>query len=98
MNSNERKTATGSILRIDLLPAKARGLVVVHHADGLHEGVDDSRADELEAAALQVGRKGVGHPVGRETVTRGPARLAAHEAPQVARKAAEFLPHLEEAP
>ena len=36
--------------------------VVVHHADGLHEGVHDGRADELEAAALEIPgeRAGVG--------------------------------------
>jgi hypothetical protein len=34
--------------------------VVVHHADGLHEGVTDRRSNELEAAALQVFAHGVG--------------------------------------
>ena len=36
-------------------------LMVVHHADGLHEGVADGRTHELEASSLEV----LAHQVGR---------------------------------
>jgi len=34
--------------------AKARYQMVVDHAGGLHEGIDDGRADELESRAPPV--------------------------------------------
>ena len=45
--------------RHGLVP-KARHQVVVDHADGLHVGVDDRAADELEAALLEVFAQRVG--------------------------------------
>jgi hypothetical protein len=41
----------------------SRRIVVVDHADALHVGVDDGRADELEAAFAQVFRDAVGQSV-----------------------------------
>src|ERR1700704_3984846 len=41
--------------RIDFTAPEAGALVVVHHAHGLHECIHDRRADELEAAPLEVG-------------------------------------------
>src|SRR3981081_1184550 len=60
--------------------------MVVDHARSLHEGVEDGRADELEAGFLQ--RLGHGVALGRlgrhVLETLGPVllRLAADEAPQ----------------
>ena len=38
----------------NLVSSKAVDEMVVDEADGLHPGVDDGGADELEAAALQI--------------------------------------------
>src|ERR1700731_176485 len=46
----------GSPLRI----TEAVGEVVVHHSDGLHEGVANRGADERESALLQIFAHGVG--------------------------------------
>src|SRR5258706_4585912 len=85
------------VLRIDLAPAKAAVLMVVHHPGRLHEGVHDSRADELEAARLEVLGERVRDRVAREAVAPRTARPALDEAPQVAREAAELALHLDEA-
>ena len=58
-------TTTLSRDELHVLIAKASDQVIVHHADGLHEGVADRGADELEAAAEEifahsVGLRGVG--------------------------------------
>src|SRR6267378_6578998 len=71
--------ASTLILRIDFTASEAGALVVVHHAHGLHECIHDSRADELEAAPLEVLRKLVGS--------------AANQFPSVLREAAVFLLH-----
>ena len=55
----------------ELLVAEARHHVVVDHSRRLHERVEDGRADEVEAAMLEVlrhGARGIG--LGRE-VTKG---------------------------
>ena len=52
--------AANSLLARDGLVPKASHQVVVHHADGLHVGVDDRAADELEAALFEVLAQGVG--------------------------------------
>src|SRR5438309_10268261 len=44
----------------DLFAPKAAAVVVVDHAGGLHEGVADGRAHELEAAADQIFAQSVG--------------------------------------
>src|SRR5690606_15728391 len=89
-------------LRIDFPAAKAPPLMVVHHADGLHEGVHDSRSDEAEAAAPEIRRKRVGDRVpGRHIgppATARAARLAVHEAPDIAREAAVLPPDRQERP
>lgn len=43
----------------DLSVPKATDHVVVHHADSLHEGVADRRADEPEAAPLEIAAQGL---------------------------------------
>src|SRR5260221_10758312 len=54
--------------------------VVVHHADGLHEGIADGRTDEAEATLEKI----LAH------------RFRVLEAPDVGVEAAEFLLHREE--
>src|SRR5882762_4590553 len=73
------RIASRLIFRIDFTAPEAGALVVVHHAHGLHECIHDSRADELEAAPLEVLRKLVGS--------------AASQFPSVLREAAVFLLH-----
>jgi hypothetical protein len=45
---------------LDLAVAEAADQVIVHHADGLHVRVDDRRADEGEAALLEILAERVG--------------------------------------
>ena len=53
--------------------------VVVHEADALHERVDDRRADEPEAARLQVARERLrGWRCGRDVARLGRARQPRH--------------------
>src|SRR5262245_7882292 len=88
------------VFRIQPLPAKAAHLMIVHHADRLHEGIHDRRADELETALLQVLRQRVGYfGTRRDVAPSAPAtldRLAVDEGPKIARKAAELLPQRDE--
>src|SRR6185503_9643838 len=79
-----------------LAVAIAAGEMVVDHAGRLHEGVADGRADEAEAALLQV----LAHRVRfggarRDVVALAPVldRLAADELPDVAVERAELLLH-----
>src|SRR5258707_13961678 len=51
--------ASGSPELGDLAMPKAVGKMVIHHPDGLHVGVDDRRAYEREAAALEILAHGV---------------------------------------
>src|SRR4029434_10402635 len=48
----------------DLLSAKAVDGVIIDHASGLHMGVADGRADELEAALTQILSQRVGFRAG----------------------------------
>src|SRR6185312_12067077 len=79
--------------------AEASREVVVDHADRLHEGVDDGRADELEAARRQFLRqlaRDVG--LGRNLFRRLEAvdlRPAVNEAPQQRRETRALLHDLE---
>src|SRR5690349_17854478 len=80
--------------------AEAVCRVVVDHADRLHEGVADGRADEGKAAPLEIRAHRVrlararGHLGER---SRGvDARLAADEAPDIGVEAAELVLHGEE--
>src|SRR5467141_3890889 len=52
--SPEFSRRTGSWEGRQLRASKTSGQMVVDHSDGLHVGVHDSRADETEAAKLQV--------------------------------------------
>src|SRR5439155_27092631 len=80
--------------------AEAIDDVIVHHTDGLHEGVADGRADEAEAALGQV----LAHRVGLlrrrgDLLHRRKAihdRLAADEGPDIGVESAELLLHGEE--
>src|SRR5581483_10646820 len=85
-------------LRASGMPV-ARDKVIVDHAGRLHEGVDDSRAAELEAARLEVLRDGarklgLGRDVADRLVTVVD-RFAVHEAPQMRAEAWAVLHHLE---
>ena len=44
---------------LKLTIAEAVDEMIVHHSDGLHVGVDDGRADEVESALLEVFAEGV---------------------------------------
>src|SRR5262245_34870991 len=77
-----RRRMARSIRRIQFPPAKTVFLMVVHHAHRLHEGVHDSRTDEIAAALAQVLRHCLGRRLG----------LARGETPDIAREAAELLP------
>src|SRR6185503_14196519 len=68
----------------DLPPPEAALVVVVHHADRLHEGVDRRRSDEAEAAFPEILRERLG------TLRR--------ETPDVPGKAAELAFHFQHAP
>ena len=78
---------------------EARRLMVVDHADGLHEGVGDHRPAELETARLQ----GLGHGeafggLGRGLAEMAPLvhkRLAADEGPQPGREILAAIPHVQ---
>src|SRR5207237_4334805 len=64
---------TSAPLATDLRIPKAIHNVVVHHADGLHEGVADGRSYESEAAFLKVFAHGVGFRRSRgEVLWRSP--------------------------
>src|SRR5918994_4237487 len=85
-----------------LLVAEAHRRVVVHHADSLHERVTDGRADEAEAAALEVlaHRLRLGR-LGGDLGDRAPFaddRRAVDEIPEVAGEPAGVFLHFEDAP
>src|SRR5258705_5534926 len=79
---------------------KTGGQMVVDHSDRLHIGIDDGRADETEAAKLQVLADRVGQRrTGRHLLHALPEvllRAPVHEAPQVCVDQAEFPPDFEE--
>lgn len=70
--------------------AKTANYVIIDEADGLHEGVDDRRADEVEAAGAQVARKLLRERrLGGHVVQGGGAvdqRFAVHVRPQKIRE------------
>ncbi len=80
--------------------AEAGGDVVVDQADGLHEGVADSRADEGEAAFFEVFAESVGFGRaggdGVACVAQIYFGLAVDELPEVAVEAAEIFLDLEQ--
>src|SRR5476649_55116 len=84
-----------SSLCLELRVTKASDQVVVDHAGGLHVGVADGRADELETAIEQV----LAHRIGfgrarRHAFHAAPPvlfRFAADEAPDVAIERTELL-------
>ena len=97
----ETPRAEVSLLSAQGSPTKAPYLVIVHHADGLHEGVADGRADEVEAAFLEVLRERVrfesgSRDLGQTLPVVDPGR-AADELPDVGVERFELLLHLEKA-
>ena len=80
----------------DCVVAEAVVVVVVDHACGLHEGVDDERADELEATLLELFRHG-GCEVGlRGAWAFGLDGLVADHVPEKGGEAFAGLLHLKE--
>src|SRR5438105_8696271 len=79
---------------MDALGPEAVDRVVVHQADGLHEGVADRRPHEAKAALLQVLAESARlRRLGRELADGSPRaddRLTVHEAPEVSVEASEF--------
>src|SRR5204863_4969495 len=77
--------------------AKAAIEVIVDHADRLHKGIADGRADEFEAALEEILAKGIGFGGLRRHLSRAVAtiehRSAADEAPDVRIEAAELPLH-----
>src|SRR5712664_1771745 len=84
----ERDTRSLSRLRepLDLAPAEAADEVVVHHARGLHEGVADRRADEGEAARLELPAQRLRHVGHRRHLPRLPPAI-------LDRPPADLAPH-----
>jgi len=80
-----------------LAVTKATRLVIVDHADSLHKGIADGRADKFEAALQQIFAERVGDFRASSKGSVGSAfqRLAVYEAPDVFIKAAEFALHCE---
>ena len=78
-----------------LTVSKAIGRMIVDHANGLHEGITNRRADEFEAPAFQVSTHGIGDRRMRGHVSgRFPAiadRPSFDESPDILVKAAGFL-------
>ena len=73
--------------------------MVIDHADRLHEGVADGRADKAEAARFQVLAQRVGLRRARRDVLALALvlqRLAADEGPNIPVERAEFLLYREE--
>src|SRR3989454_5730759 len=95
--------ATGPLPLSSLPIFKTSYHVIVHHAGRLHVRVTDRRADELEAALLQVLGQGVGLRRGRpDGFSSHPIAVAhcpvAREAPDVPIETAVLLLHVEKPP
>ena len=80
---------------MQFLISEAIGCMVIDHARRLHEGIADSRTDELEAALLEVPAQGVALDRSRRNLLR-PAPpilllLAADVLPDVRIKAADLF-------
>src|SRR6516162_7957257 len=76
---------------------KAIDQMIVHHPNGLHEGVADRAAHKREASPLQVLAHGVRfRGLGRDFLDRPPGvllRLVADESPNVRIESAELALH-----
>src|SRR5882724_10301641 len=74
--------------------------MIVDHADCLHEGVANRRADKFESAPQQIPAHSVGFGGARGYVSqRAPTildRLAANESPEISVESSEFFSHLKE--
>src|SRR5262245_5478874 len=94
-NTRRANSRPGSSLSARCSYMAEAGLrVVVGHADRLHVGVHDRRADELEAALQQVLAQRVRlRRLRGDLASLEDDRLAADEAPDVGVEAAEFLLH-----
>src|SRR5438552_3098623 len=100
MPPGEGAKSTGTCEARAVAVAEAGDEMVVHHARRLHVGVDDRRADEVEASRSQVQAQPLGLPrARRQLADRGPAvldRSPVDEAPYVCVERAEILLHGEE--
>jgi hypothetical protein len=74
---------------------EAGGAVIIDHADGLHEGIDNGASDKFESPLFQIPTHGVGFLAGGWQNGIGcPAvndRFAIYEGPKMITEAAEFL-------
>src|SRR5204862_6673574 len=91
-----RRSAEALVLRV----AQAGHEVIVHHPDGLHEGVTDVRSDEAEAPLYERRAHRVRLPgAGGKVAHRAPPALlrrSAHKAPEKVAKRGAALLELEE--
>lgn len=78
-----------------LTVSKAIGRMIIDHANGLHEGITNRRADEHEAPAFQLSTDGIrNRRVAGNVAWRFPAigdRSAVNECPDILIKAADLL-------
>src|SRR5204863_9440639 len=74
--------------------------VVINHPDGLHEGITDRRADELETALEQVAAERIGFGGLRRQNLEGSSaihnRRAADKAPEIRVEAPALIAHRQE--
>src|SRR5579862_6050377 len=73
--------------------------VVVHHANRLHEGIADGRADEAEPTALQIAAHDISFACSGRHVAHRPApvlnRSPVDELPEVPVETAELVAHFQ---
>src|SRR3989442_12595840 len=80
------------MMALRMSPAEAFRAMVVDHADRLHVGIADGRADELEAALREILAQRIGlHRLHRHLVAAVDQRLSFHKAPDISVEAAELL-------
>src|SRR5579863_7527864 len=73
--------------------------MIVHHTDGLQEGIHDGAAHKAEASLYEVARDRIAERGARRRAAAprpGDLRLSADEGPQVALEGAELALHREE--
>src|SRR4051812_26068933 len=83
---------------LDFRVTEAVQIVIVDHADGLHERVTDRRADELETALREILTQRIGdrRARGDRLSALSPQRLAVDKAPHVVVETSELALHFAE--